>query len=82
MAIMKLALRLKLQEYRAELLDRVRQVRCARCGAKPKEPCVNPRGPQIGKSGQWCHGWRHNEAKRVGLVKGRWFDEKKWGVHL
>jgi len=76
MALTSTKLRTELKKYREDLIHRVRQVKCFRCGAKSNEPCVG----STGRIGQWCHWTRHNEAKRVGLVKGRWFDEKKWKI--
>lgn len=69
-------LRRELAAYRQDLLWRVLQVACPRCKAKPCELCSNQRGHKTSNS----HWVRHNEAKRVGILKGRWFDCKKWGV--
>ena len=73
MAIMSLALRVKLQAYLRNLLARVLCVRCPTCGAGPKEPCqARWNGVGAPRAVKWCHGERHNEAKRVGLLKGRY----------
>jgi hypothetical protein len=73
MPIMALALRVKLQVYLQGLLARVLRVRCPMCRAAPKKPC-QARWNGVGKprAVKWCHGGRHNEAKRVGLLKGRY----------
>jgi hypothetical protein len=77
MALMSRWLCLKLAEYRVELLERVRRVQCPVCGAKPKENCTARRSGQgWRREVKWCHGWRHNEAKKLGLLKGKWYDDK------
>ena len=74
MAIMTRALRLQLQGYMRGLLSRVRRVRCPLCGARPQKPCrARWNGQGAPRDVKWCHGARHNEAKRVGLLQGRWY---------
>lgn len=75
MAIMSRGLRLKLAEYNKDLLSRVRRVACPVCGARPGENCT-ARWNGVGgpREVKWCHGWRHNEAKKLGLLKGKWYD--------
>lgn len=68
MPLTSLTLRLEAKRYREELLKRIREVACPQCGAKPGAPCVAK-----GRPGNWTHAWRNNEAKKAGLVKGRWY---------
>jgi hypothetical protein len=75
MPVTSLMFRMEQRKYLEGLLHRVRMVECSVCGAKKREPCVSRQG----RSGKWCHGDRHNEAKRVGLLAGRWFNKKEWG---
>jgi hypothetical protein len=72
---MSRGLRLKLAEYREDLLARVHRVACPVCKAKPGKNCL-ARWNGVGRPREvkWCHGWRHNEAKKLGLLKGRWYD--------
>jgi hypothetical protein len=72
--ILRARLRRDLRAYHADLLARVLRVRCPRCNAVPSERCRGTFGPIQG-----THWSRNNEAKRVGLLKGRWFDEVKYG---
>jgi hypothetical protein len=76
---MPLSARKALGEYKDNLLWRVRKAECFYCGAKAGERCITPR---TRRRTQGCHASRHNEAKRLGFVQGRWFDEKKYGVSL
>ena len=73
MAIMPVGLRVKLQAYNRELLIRVGRVRCPACNARPGKPCkARWNGVGAPREVKWRHGARHNEAKRVGLLKGHY----------
>ena len=76
MGIMSPKLLAEAKKYRLDLIKRVLKAPCPRCKAKPNEPCVGKQGPFRGSGTQ--HASRHNEAKRLGFVEGKWFDEKKW----
>ena len=55
-------------EYRIDLFQRTLRIACPVCNAKPKEPCVCK-----GRLVTWTHYQRRNEAKRAGLLRGRFF---------
>lgn len=76
MSLMSAELREQMKKYNEALLERVRVVGCERCGARGGEPCTGASRRRI----KACHWVRHNEAKRQGLLKGRWFDTEKHGV--
>jgi hypothetical protein len=78
MAVMSARLRQEMKRYNEGLLRRVLRAACPHCKAKPGKPCRGTTGwPTKG-----THTSRHNEAKRVGLIHGRWFDEAKYGLFL
>lgn len=68
--------RAAIRKYNDDLLARVRKAPCARCGAKPKEWCTG----QYKRKTKGCHWARHNEAVKLGYIKGSWFDCKKYGT--
>ncbi len=68
--IMPPQLRQLSRDYLRGLAERTRKVPCPRCGAPRGKPCMG----STGRTTAGCHWDRSNEAKRRGLVGGRWFD--------
>lgn len=69
--------RQELRDYYADLLTRVRRVRCPVCNAAPKKHCRRNDGA-IKES---CHQKRHVEAKFAGLVAGLTIKQRRQREH-
>jgi hypothetical protein len=80
MGVMSPKLLAEAKKYRLGLIKRVLKAPCPHCKAKPGETCVGKLGSMTKTGIQ--HASRHNEAKRLGFIEGKWFDEKKWRCKL
>lgn len=73
--VMPSELRQLQKEYAADLLERVKKAPCPECKARPGKPCISDRAPFVGRELARAHWGRHNAAKILGYVRGKYYKE-------